>query len=231
MSGWSLLYLGALALLALYAAHRLLLTALCRRAADAGAPPPLPDELPRITVQLPVFNERFVAGRLIDAVAALEWPGDRLQIQVLDDSTDDTAALCRAACERLAAAGHDVDYRHRAERTGFKAGALEAGLASASGELILILDADFVPPPDLLRRVAGYFADPAVGMVQVRWEHINRDYSLLTRIQALLLDGHFAVEQPARAATGRFFNFNGTAGVWRRAAIEDAGGWQHDTLT
>jgi hypothetical protein len=198
-----------------------------------AAPPPVvvADELPRVTVQLPLFNERLVAGRLLEAVTALDWPRDRLQIQVLDDSTDDCADFCRAECERLEAGGVDVEYRHRVDRRGFKAGALEAGLATATGDLILILDADFVPEPDLLRRVAGCFADPEVGMVQVRWEHINRDYSMLTEIQALLLDGHFVVEQSARSRSGRFFNFNGTAGVWRRRAIDDAGGWHHDTLT
>lgn len=231
MTIWWWIYAAALGTLGIYAGHRLSLIALCRRTRGREVQVRAPGELPRVTVQLPLYNERLVARRLLASVAALDWPRDRLQIQVLDDSTDDTADFCRAECARLVELGRDVEYHHRSDRTGFKAGALEAGLATATGELILILDADFVPEPDLLRRVAGCFTDPEVGMVQVRWEHINRSFSLLTEIQALLLDGHFVVEQPARARSGRFFNFNGTAGVWRRAAIEDAGGWHHDTLT
>lgn len=225
-------YLVALALLAVYGAHRLYLTFQSWRLRNHDdGPMDLPATLPVVTVQLPLFNERYVAERIIDAVAALDWPRDRLHIQVLDDSTDDTVAICRAKVEALRAAGHDIEYLHRAERTGFKAGALEAGLRCARGELLLILDADFVPPPGLLRDTVGHFTDPTVGMAQVRWEHLNRECGLLTRVQALLLDGHFAVEQTARARDGRFFNFNGTAGLWRRAAIEQAGGWHHDTLT
>ncbi|MCP4227775.1 MAG: glycosyltransferase, partial [Actinomycetia bacterium] len=184
-----------------------------------------------MTVQLPLFNEMYVAGRLIDAVAKLDWPRDRLEIQILDDSTDETVELCRAKAEELLATGLDVKYLHRRDREGFKAGALAAGLARAPGQFILVLDADFVPPTDLLRQTIGHFDDPEVGMVQVRWEHLNRESSVLTRIQALLLDGHFVVEQTVRARTERFFNFNGTAGLWRREAISEAGGWQHDTLT
>ena len=227
------LYLAVLAALAVFAAHRLILVAaFWRRArARAAAPPPLPDELPHVTVQLPLFNELYVAGRLIDAAAALDWPRDRLEIQILDDSTDETRRLCAARAAALRARGHDVVHLHRRDRAGYKAGALAAGLARARGELVLVLDADFVPPPDLLRRTVGHFRDPAVGMVQVRWEHLNRDYSALTRVQAMLLDGHFVVEQQVRASSGRFFNFNGTAGIWRRAAIDDAGGWHCDTLT
>jgi len=229
---FSLLYLTAAAGLAVYGVHRLVLSALywtSRRA--AVEPAPLPVELPVVTVQLPLFNERYVAERLLDSVAALDWPRDRLEIQVLDDSTDDTRAICAARVAELRAAGWDAVHLHRESRVGFKAGALAAGLARARGDLVLVLDADFVPRPDMLRRVVGHFRDHRVGMVQVRWGHINRDYSFLTRVQAVLLDGHFVVEQSARARTGRFFNFNGTAGVWRRAAIEQAGGWQCDTLT
>jgi cellulose synthase/poly-beta-1,6-N-acetylglucosamine synthase-like glycosyltransferase len=227
-------YLAVLAVLAVYGGHRLSLTARAwrARAPDPAPPPPaVAGPLPVVTVQLPLYNERYVAERLIDAVAALDWPRDRLEIQILDDSTDDTSAICAARAAALAERGFDVCHLRRADRTGFKAGALETGLARARGELLLILDADFVPPPDLLRRSVGHFADPEVGMVQVRWEHLNRQASALTRVQALLLDGHFAIEQKIRARTGRFFNFNGTAGVWRRRAVADAGGWHHDTLT
>jgi hypothetical protein len=227
-------YLLALGLLAVYGVHRCsLIWGYWRRSDGAAAVPdaPLPDALPVVTVQLPLFNERCVATRLIEAVAALDWPADRLEIQVLDDSTDDTAELCRETVNRLKAAGVDIAHLHRNHREGFKAGALAAGLRRARGDLVLVLDADFVPPPELLRRTVGTFSDPTVGMVQVRWEHLNRDYSELTRVQALLLDGHFVVEQSVRARAGWFFNFNGTAGLWRRQAIEDAGGWQHDTLT
>ena len=184
-----------------------------------------------MTVQLPLYNEAWVADRLLTAVAALDYPRDRLQIQVLDDSDDGSQAQTAALVEGLSAKGIDIEHLRRSERIGFKAGALGAGLARAKGELICIFDADFVPPEGFLRGVVPCFADPEIGMVQARWAHLNRDYSLLTRLQAIFLDAHFAVEQAARNATGRFFNFNGTAGVWRRAAIEDAGGWQHDTLT
>jgi len=230
---WWLGYVMVLGGLAVYGLHRIYLT-LCYWRAPAqptDEAPALPLVLPRVTVQLPVFNEMYVAERLIDAAAALDWPADRLQIQVLDDSTDETVALCRARVKRWRERGVDIDHLHRTTRTGFKAGALAAGLATATGELVLVLDADFLPPADLLRRTVGHFQAADVGMVQVRWEHINRDYSVLTRVQALLLDGHFVVEQHTRAHAGLYFNFNGTAGVWRRSAIEDAGGWDHDTLT
>ncbi|HTJ46307.1 MAG TPA: glycosyltransferase, partial [Kofleriaceae bacterium] len=182
-------------------------------------------------VQLPLFDEPAVCARLIDAAAALDWPRDRLEIQILDDSRDETSAICAAACARLRADGFQIMHLRRADRAGFKAGALEAGRAVARGSFLLVLDADFVPAPSLLRETVGYFADAQVAMVQVRWEHLNRPASLLTETQALLLDGHFAIEQPARAWSGRVCNFNGTAGVWRASAIDDAGGWQHDTLT
>ena len=184
-----------------------------------------------MTVQLPLYNERCVVERLLDAVGALDYPADRLEIQVLDDSTDETSALAAAAVERLRARGLAVAHLRRAHRRGFKAGALAAGLEAARGELIAVFDADFVPPPGFLTATVPSFADPAVGMVQARWEHLNREASLLTRVQALLLDGHFAVEHRARHVAGCFFNFNGTAGIWRRQAIADAGGWAHDTLT
>jgi cellulose synthase/poly-beta-1,6-N-acetylglucosamine synthase-like glycosyltransferase len=189
------------------------------------------DTLPRVTVQLPIFNEMYVTERLIAAVAKLDYPRDLLEIQVLDDSTDETQAIARACVEKFRAEGLDIVYIHRTNRQGFKAGALENGLALAKGEFVAVFDADFIPEPGFLRRSIPFFADPGVGMVQARWGHLNREYSLLTRAQAILLDGHFVIEHTARNRSGRFFNFNGTAGVWRRKAIEDGGGWQHDTLT
>ncbi len=196
-----------------------------------SGPAPPPAVLPRVTVQLPIYNEMYVLDRLLDSVAAIRYPKDRLEIQVLDDSTDETTAIASRAVERYRALGFDIHYLHRSDRTGFKAGALDKGLARATGEFVLIFDADFVAPPDILEQTLGHFADPRVGMVQARWGHINRDYSLLTQVQSIMLDGHFVLEHGARSRAGRFFNFNGTAGVWRRSVIEDAGGWQHDTLT
>ncbi len=189
------------------------------------------DELPVVTVQLPIFNELHVVTRLVESVAALDYPRDRLQIQILDDSTDETRAISEQEAAKLRAAGLDVEHRHRIDRSGYKAGALEAGMDSAKGDYIFILDADFVPPPDMLKRMIHYFTDPEIGLIQARWAHLNRGYSLLTRIQAMFLDGHLVVEQTARSRSGRFFNFNGTAGIWRKSCIADAGGWSHDTLT
>lgn len=184
-----------------------------------------------VTVQLPLYNEPRVAERLLLAVGDLDYPLDRLEIQVLDDSTDDTGDRIAAAASLLRQRGLVVEHLRRADRVGFKAGALAAGLRRACGELLCIFDADFVPPADFLRRTVPHFADTGVGLVQARWGHLNRQVSLLTRVQALLLDAHFAVEQAGRFGTGRLFNFNGTAGVWRRAAIDAAGGWEQDTLT
>src|SRR5687767_3728530 len=212
------LYVGVLALLAVYGLHRAHLTVLYLGRRRSPPPAPLAD-LPVVTVQLPLYNERTVAGRLLDAVAALRWPRDRLEIQVLDDSTDETAALVAEKVAELRARGLDAVHLRRERRDGFKAGALEHGLARCRGELVCVFDADFVPGPEVLERAAAPFADPRVGMVQLRWGHLNRDAGLLTRAQALLLDGHFAVEHGARFAAGRFFNFSGTAGLWRRAAI------------
>jgi cellulose synthase/poly-beta-1,6-N-acetylglucosamine synthase-like glycosyltransferase len=226
------LYLAVLALLAVYGLHRYHLVWLHRRhRRDVIVPKARFSREPVVTVQLPIFNERYVVERLIAAVCALDWPRDRLEIQVLDDSTDDTADIVACTVARHRAEGHDIRHLHREDRAGFKAGALDVGLAQAHGEFVLILDADFVPHPDLLRRAMDHFTDPALGLVQVRWDHLNRDHSLLTRVQALMLDGHFVIEHMARHRAGRFFNFNGTAGIWRRATIASAGGWQHDTLT
>jgi cellulose synthase/poly-beta-1,6-N-acetylglucosamine synthase-like glycosyltransferase len=224
------LYLGVLALLSLNGLHRLWMVWVWARRPSRTAPP-LPAELPRVTVQLPLFNERYVVERLVRSVAALDWPRDRLQIQVLDDSTDDTTELARRVVDELAASGVDVQLLHRVDRTGFKAGALAAGLKAASADLVAVFDADFVPPPTFLRDTVPWFADPGVGMVQARWGHLNAEQDWLTRAQATLLDGHFVIEHTARNVAGRWFNFNGTAGIWRRAAIEAGGGWQHDTLT
>ncbi|MDT5156315.1 MAG: hypothetical protein QOH51_672 [Acidobacteriota bacterium] len=188
-------------------------------------------ELPRITVQLPLFNEVYVVERLLAAVTAIDYPRDRLEIQVLDDSTDETRERAAREVSRYRAEGFAVTYIHRDDRTGFKAGALENGLRTTRGELVAIFDADFVPRPDCLRKLVHFFNDPLVGCAQMRWSHINGSYNLLTRLQTILLDGHFVIEQTVRNRTGGFFNFNGTAGVWRRRAIELSGGWQHDTLT
>jgi cellulose synthase/poly-beta-1,6-N-acetylglucosamine synthase-like glycosyltransferase len=188
-------------------------------------------DLPRITVQLPLFNELYVVERLLKAVTEFDYPREKLEIQVLDDSTDETVKLAEATVVKYAEAGFAISYVHRSDRTGFKAGALENGLKTATGELLAIFDADFVPKPDCLRRLVHYFTDPGVGCAQMRWSHINGGYNLLTRLQTIMLDGHFVVEQTTRNRTGGFFNFNGTAGIWRRRAIGSSGGWQHDTLT
>lgn len=226
-------YAAVLAVICVYGAHRywMVWLYLAGRRRGPRAPARRFSTLPAVTVQLPMFNERHVARRAIEAACAIDYPPDLLQIQVLDDSTGEAADIVGDCCRRMAEAGHDVQHLHRPNRAGFKAGALAEGLASARGELIAVLDADFVPPPDVLRRSIDHFTDDGVGMVQLRWAHLNRHDSLLTEIQAMYLDGHFVIEQSARAAGGRWFNFNGTAGIWRRACIDDAGGWQHDTLT
>ena len=189
------------------------------------------EELPRITVQLPLFNEMYVVERLLKSVTEIDYPRHRVEFQVLDDSTDETVKIAQATVEHYRQAGFDIHYIHRTDRTGYKAGALENGLKTAKGELVAIFDADFVPKPDCLRKLVDFFTDPLVGCAQMRWSHINGDYNLLTRLQTIMLDGHFVVEQTVRNRTGGFFNFNGTAGIWRRKAIEMSGGWQHDTLT
>ena len=189
------------------------------------------DQLPLITVQLPIYNEQLVVSRLVKAVAELDYPKELLEIQILDDSTDETRQICEAEAAQLRARGFDVTLLHRTDRTGFKAGALEKGMAVAKGDYIFILDADFVPKPNVLHEMVHYFTDGNIGMIQTRWGHLNRDFSVLTKAQALFLDGHLVVEQVARSRSGRFFNFNGTAGIWRKQTIIDAGGWQHDTLT
>ena len=227
------LYFFVLSILAIYGWHRYYLVYLyMKNKGNSPAHIPPPRVLPRVTVQLPIFNEMYVANRLIDAVCEMDYPRELLEIQVLDDSTDETTEIAELAVRRNAARGFDIHYLHRVDRTGYKAGALEAGLQVSTGRFIAIFDADFVPPPDFLMRTLGHFEqDEKVGMVQARWGHLNRDYSLLTKIQSILLDAHFVLEHGGRNRAGCFFNFNGTAGVWRREAIDNAGGWQHDTLT
>ena len=189
------------------------------------------DDLPLVTVQLPIYNELYVSERVIKAVSALDYPADKLQIQVLDDSTDETTTLISHVVAELQADGVDIVHLHRTDRSGYKAGALAEGMKSATGEFVAIFDADFVPPADFLLRTIPEFKSPDVAFVQGRWGHLNRNYSWLTRVQALTIDGHFLVEQAGRGLAGYWFNFNGTAGIWRAEAIEDAGGWTSETLT
>lgn len=225
-------YILVVVLLSLHGLHRVaLLTAWLRRRRAAPPAPPPPAEWPKVLVQLPVYNERDVVARLVDAVADLDYPKDKLEIQLLDDSTDDTARAAAPALARARAAGLDVRVLRRPTREGFKAGALAWGLARSDAELVAIFDADFVPNPGFLRRVVPHLLQEGVGMVQCRWGHLNVAANPLTLAQATMLDGHFGVEQPARHRAGLWFNFNGTAGAWRRAAVEAGGGWQHDTLT
>ncbi|MCB1041339.1 MAG: glycosyltransferase [Acidobacteria bacterium] len=225
-------YFGILGMLCVFGWHRIHITYLFKKYARSV---PLPnekfDELPMVTVQLPVYNEKFVIERLIDAVAEIDYPRDRMYIQVLDDSTDETRELAYQSVLQHRKQGLNIDYIHRTDRVGFKAGALEAGLQEAKGDFVAIFDADFIPNPHILKESIHYFTDPDVGMVQTRWEHLNREHNTLTQVQAILLDAHFMIEHGGRCYSDRFFNFNGTAGIWRRQAIADAGGWQHDTLT
>ncbi len=236
MAPFLVLYIVVLLLLCTYGAHRAHLVWLCVRyrkqlRAALQHPEIIESDLRTVTVQLPLFNEATVVERLLDAVARFDYPAEKLEIQVLDDSTDETESLARRKVEELVARGLNAVYLRRPSRIGYKAGALEYGLRYARGELVAIFDADFIPQPEFLKAVATDFRDPRVGMVQTRWAHLNRDESLLTSVQALMLDGHHLVENRARFGSGCMFNFSGTGGIWRRAAIEDAGGWEHDTLT
>ena len=231
---WLLIpYFFVLILLAGYGVHRYILVYLYYKHKDKRTtePPARFQDLPRVTIQLPIFNEQFVVERLVEAISKIDYPLDKLDVQVLDDSTDETVAVARGLVNHYAAKGFPISYHHRTNRHGFKAGALAEGLESAKGEFVAIFDADFVPPSDFLRRTIDHFTDPKIGMVQTRWTHINRNYSFLTEVEAMLLDGHFVLEHSGRARSNVFFNFNGTAGVWRRKAIDEAGGWEHDTLT
>ncbi|HEX5178330.1 MAG TPA: glycosyltransferase [Gemmatimonadaceae bacterium] len=225
-------YAAALFVLSLFSLNRYVMISLFRRyRGHPRARPPEPTPMPRVTVQLPVYNELFVAERLIRSACALDYPRHLLQVQVLDDSTDETLTLTRRLVRQYRAKGFQIEHLHREDRTGYKAGALEYGLERAMGELVAVFDADFVIPRDFLRNTVPYFSDPNVGVVQARWDYLNEDYSLLTRVTALGLSGQFVIEQPARDRGGLFLTFNGTAGVLRTRAIRDAGGWQHDTLT
>ncbi|HEY0405979.1 MAG TPA: glycosyltransferase [Pyrinomonadaceae bacterium] len=233
---WTILtlYFSILVVLSIYGGYRIKQVIDFWRYRKLGPTPKArfsEENLPLITVQLPLFNEMYVVERLLKAITEIDYPRERLEIQVLDDSTDETVKIASATVEHYRAQGFDVHYIHRTDRTGFKAGALEHGLKTAKGELAAIFDADFVPKPDCLRKLVHYFTDETVGCAQMRWSHINGSYNLLTRLQTIMLDGHFVVEQTVRNRTGGFFNFNGTAGIWRRKAIEMSGGWQHDTLT
>ena len=203
-----------------------------RKKKDAVVKPTYdPENTPKVTVQLPMFNELYVADRIIEQVAAFDYPKDKLQIQVLDDSTDETKDVIAKKVAEVAARGINIQHIHRVDRTGYKAGALDDAMDKVEGEFIAIFDADFVPEKDFLKRTMPYFNDDKVGVVQTRWGHINKSYSLLTELQAFGLNGHFAIEQGGRTASGHFINFNGTGGIWRKTCIEDAGGWEHDTLT
>ena len=226
-------YFIVLILLASYGLHRYTLVYLYYKKKKNKVTDPAEkfEDLPRVTVQLPIFNEQYVVDRLLQAACRLNYPREKLDIQLLDDSTDETVEVARGLVEHYATRGFPITYIHRTNRAGFKAGALHEGLQVAKGEFVAIFDADFVPPPDFLLRIIHHFTNPKIGMVQTRWTHINRNYSFLTEVEAILLDGHFVLEHSARARNDVFFNFNGTAGLWRRQAIDDAGGWQHDTLT
>ena len=227
----TIIYFTMLVGLSIYGCHRYVMIYLYYKYRKQTPKPPSQFAvLPKVTVQLPVYNEMYVAERLLDSIAALDYPQDKLEIQVLDDSTDETTGIIAHKVGELQQQGFDIAHIHRTNRQGYKAGALEHGLHQATGEFIAIFDADFVPMPDLLQRLIQYFTDPKIGMIQSRWGHLNEKYSLLTRVQSIFLDGHFLIEQTARARSGRFFNFNGTGGIWRRTCIESSGGWSHDTL-
>jgi cellulose synthase/poly-beta-1,6-N-acetylglucosamine synthase-like glycosyltransferase len=231
---WALLipYFTVLAVLSVYGLHRYdLIRTYFKHKKNTSTAPKCFEQLPPVTIQLPLYNERYVVERLIDEVVKIEYPKGLLQIQVLDDSTDDTAPFAEALVERYRALGYPIEYHHRPNRHGYKAGALQEGLAAATGEMVAVFDADFCPPPDFLTRTIHHFTDPTVGVVQTRWSYLNRDYNFLTEVEAVLLDGHFILEHGARSGAGYFFNFNGTAGILRKKMIDDAGGWQHDTLT
>lgn len=225
------LYLAALFGLAFYGLSNALTVFLYWQTKNRPLQPTPMAEWPTVTVQLPVFNERYTVERLLNAVAALDYPAEKLQIQVLDDSSDDTAVLVRRLVDQFRARRYWIELIQRRDRYGFKAGALAEGMKTARGELLAIFDADFVPSPDWLKKTVPYFGDPQLACLQTRWGHLNASHNLLTRAQALGIDGHFIVEQTARSRNGLFLNFNGTAGIWQKTAIEDAGGWQPDTLT
>jgi cellulose synthase/poly-beta-1,6-N-acetylglucosamine synthase-like glycosyltransferase len=232
---WSILipYFLLLCILSVYGFHRyeILRAYFKYRKKLPQGPPSRFEKLPRVTIQLPMYNERYVVERLLEEVTKIEYPKELLQIQVLDDSTDETHAFAERLVGKYQGLGFPIEYRHRTNREGFKAGALQEGMKTATGEFMAIFDADFMPPPDFLERTIHFFVDPSIGVVQTRWSYTNRDFSILTEVQAMLLDGHFVLEHVARSGRGLFFNFNGTGGVLRRTMIDESGGWQHDTLT
>ncbi len=228
------LYLIALTALAIYGSHRghlLMLYWKHRNELKEPVAHYAEEDLPMITIQLPMFNEMYVAERIIESVTKLDYPIEKMEIQVLDDSTDETVEIASTKVAELVERGFDCVYIHRTDRTGYKAGALAEATKVAKGEFLMVFDADFVPTPSIVRSLIHHFNNPKVGMVQARWGHLNRDHSLLTSCQSMLLDGHFVIEHIARNGSGRFFNFNGTAGIWRKITIADAGGWEHDTVT
>ncbi|MBM3253850.1 MAG: glycosyltransferase, partial [Candidatus Omnitrophica bacterium] len=228
----TILYFLITTLLFIYGLHAYTLIILYQK--NKSKTPQRPRQLgsfPFVTVQLPIYNEYYVVERLLNSATDLDYPKERLEIQILDDSTDSTKELCKQLAGVFKEKGFDVDYCHRSDRVGFKAGALREGLKRAKGDFIAIFDADFVPKKDFLLKTLPYFEDPGVGLVQARWGHINREYSYLTNIQAMMLDNHFAIEQVARNTSGCFINFNGTAGIFRKQCIIDAGNWQDDTLS
>jgi cellulose synthase/poly-beta-1,6-N-acetylglucosamine synthase-like glycosyltransferase len=226
-------YFTILAVLSVYGIHRYAIIRTYFRHRKKAVDVPLQhfDELPKVTIQLPLYNERYVVERLIEETCKMNYPKDKLQIQILDDSTDDTHEFAAKLVARYQSMGFPIEYKHRTNRHGYKAGALQEGLETATGEFIAIFDADFTPPSDFLQRTIDHFVDPKVGVVQTRWSYLNRDYNFLTEVEGMMLDGHFILEHGARSRSGHFFNFNGTAGIMRRTMIDDAGGWQHDTLT
>jgi cellulose synthase/poly-beta-1,6-N-acetylglucosamine synthase-like glycosyltransferase len=232
---WALLvpYFTVLIILSFYGLHRyeMIRGYIKTRKKLTKGPAGRWEDLPPVTIQLPLYNERYVVERLIEETLRMDYPKDKLQIQVLDDSTDETHPFTEALVARWREKGHPIEYHHRTNRYGFKAGALQEGLKTATGDFVAVFDADFVPPPDFLRRTIDYFTDSQVGVVQTRWTYLNRHYNILTEVEAMLLDGHFVLEHGARYGSGLFFNFNGTAGILRKCMIEDSGGWQHDTLT
>lgn len=227
-----ILYSIAISVLAFFGLHKFFLLHIYNKHKNKKLKnPPQPPTWPLVTVQLPLYNEKYVLKRLIRSIINFDYPKDNLNIQVLDDSTDSTSKVAERIVNFLSSKGINIEYIRRANRQGFKAGALDYGLKKSTAEYIAIFDADFVPNRDFLKKTLPHLIQPGIGMVQTRWGHINREYSLLTRLQAILLDAHFLIEHLARHRSGKFFNFNGTAGMWRRTAIIDAGGWQHDTLT
>lgn len=232
---WSILvpYFTVLIILSFYGIHRYeMIRGYRKYRKNLAEQKPEPfAQLPRVTIQLPIYNEQYVVERLLEETLKIDYPRELLEIQVLDDSTDETHPYTERLVKQHQAAGHPIQYIHRTNRYGFKAGALENGLKHCTGEFVAVFDADFLPPKDFLQRTIHFFSDPKVGVVQTRWGYLNRHYNVLTEVQAMLLDGHFVLEHQARAGGGLFFNFNGTAGILRRSMIEEAGGWQHDTLT